>query len=501
MVDNKWNTPQFQRIVNVDYVDGDLLVKFEDGAIVRADSQKFQSPGIGNLAWKSLHYDNNQIIVPSPSGDVQIPWSTIRLLSDEKFAEYWAGVAEDEAKRIGYQIKELRVRKGLSSKEVAERAGITPQSLSRIERGHHDVVFTTLRKILAVMGYSLTDLENVQTQPISLNFLVERLEKVGIRKDWIFQRFIPVSLIEKINNEPNSSSVLEELASYIARIFNWPVDQVLSTSPLTLNRSVVQTAAFKSYKRTNESQASAYAIFAHYLANITLDAVPSLGISIPSADPDNLREIIAKNYGRVDLETTLRFIWDLGIPVIPLEDAGSFYGACWKIENRSVIILKQLTHFHGRWLFDLLHEYLHVAKHLDERQSSIIEIQEIIPFDNSTDEEWEASEFAIDVLLYGRAEELAEKAVEFAKNKVELLKSAVIRVATSERIPIDVFANYMAYRLSDQNQINWWGAANNLQITEPYPIEIARKIYAEKVDLEKLNELDRDLIKRAVLSN
>jgi hypothetical protein len=38
------------------------------------------------------------------------------------------------------------------------RAGIHPQSLSRIEHGQHDVVFTTLRRVLAAMGCSLRDL-------------------------------------------------------------------------------------------------------------------------------------------------------------------------------------------------------------------------------------------------------------------------------------------------------------------------------------------------------
>ncbi len=46
----------------------------------------------------------------------------------------------------------------MKSKELAERAGITPQSLSRIENGKHDVVFKTLQKILGAMGYALKDL-------------------------------------------------------------------------------------------------------------------------------------------------------------------------------------------------------------------------------------------------------------------------------------------------------------------------------------------------------
>ncbi|MGH2388657.1 MAG: helix-turn-helix domain-containing protein, partial [Chloroflexota bacterium] len=47
---------------------------------------------------------------------------------------------------------------GLTGKELADRAGITPQSLSRIEHGRHDIVFTTLKRLLAPMGYGLADL-------------------------------------------------------------------------------------------------------------------------------------------------------------------------------------------------------------------------------------------------------------------------------------------------------------------------------------------------------
>lgn len=42
---------------------------------------------------------------------------------------------------------------------------ITPQSLSRIEHGHHDVAFQTLSRILAAMGCNLRDLADMQLAP------------------------------------------------------------------------------------------------------------------------------------------------------------------------------------------------------------------------------------------------------------------------------------------------------------------------------------------------
>ena len=60
-------------------------------------------------------------------------------------------------------------------------------------------------------------------------------------------------------------------------------------------------------------------------------------------------------------------------------------------------------------------------------------------------------------------------------------------------------ANYMAFRLSLQD-INWWGTAENLQITDSDPWEIARNILLEHIKLEEINELDRSLLMLA-LSN
>jgi len=80
------------------------------------------------------------------------------VLTDGEYAAYLAAAADEQARQVGLRIRALRTSRGLSSKELAERAGIAPQSLSRIEHGRHDVVLTTLQRILAAMGYALKDL-------------------------------------------------------------------------------------------------------------------------------------------------------------------------------------------------------------------------------------------------------------------------------------------------------------------------------------------------------
>src|SRR5436305_438147 len=92
-----------------------------------------------------LTSDPYEILVPAADREVEVPWSTIRVLTDRDYSAHLATAADEEARRIGERIQELRRIRRLSSKELAQRAGISPQSLSRIEHGRHDVVFTTLQ--------------------------------------------------------------------------------------------------------------------------------------------------------------------------------------------------------------------------------------------------------------------------------------------------------------------------------------------------------------------
>ena len=135
-----------------------LIVSFEDGEKVSIEVQRLLPSRTADILWAEVRTTPNELILTTPDGEREIPWITIRLLTDSEFAAYNAQVAEEQARDIGQRLKEIRQSKRLTSKEVAERAGITAQSLSRIENGHHDVVFTTLSRILAAMGATLADL-------------------------------------------------------------------------------------------------------------------------------------------------------------------------------------------------------------------------------------------------------------------------------------------------------------------------------------------------------
>lgn len=153
----RWDTTDYQRMVAVKPEDNGLRVDFADGT--SAEVAYASLPQFGdNPDWAHAHVNPFEMTVPTPSGEVEIPWSTFRVLTDPDYGAHLARAAGDEAREVGTRIRQLRQTRGLTGKELASRAGITAQSLSRIENGHHDVVYRTLRRILAAMDYSLRDL-------------------------------------------------------------------------------------------------------------------------------------------------------------------------------------------------------------------------------------------------------------------------------------------------------------------------------------------------------
>ena len=193
----------------------------------------------------------------------------------------------------------------------------------------------------------------------------------------------------------------------------------------------------------------------------------------------------------------LHTAWDLGVVVLPLRDRGTFHGACWRYEGRNAIVLKQNSRHEARWLFDLLHELFHAGQRPEAETLEVIEADETSAERRNSDEEVAASQFAGEVVLNGKAESLAQVCVGAARNSVERLKSVVPMVAAENKVSVGALANYLAFRLSWQN-VNWWGAAANLQADEGDPWTIARDVFVERFPYDIDNELDRQLLDRAL---
>ena len=71
-----------------------------------------------------------------------------------------------EKKRVGKKIRKLREERGLSLREIANLAEISPANLSNIENGKVSPTLTSLRKILEVLGTSFGEFFGEDRKPM-----------------------------------------------------------------------------------------------------------------------------------------------------------------------------------------------------------------------------------------------------------------------------------------------------------------------------------------------
>ena len=73
------------------------------------------------------------------------------------------------ARQLGAQVTSLRLAQGLTQVQLAERAEMTSDEVSRIERGAREPRFSTIERLAAALGVSPSDLFAAadQVEPLS----------------------------------------------------------------------------------------------------------------------------------------------------------------------------------------------------------------------------------------------------------------------------------------------------------------------------------------------
>jgi transcriptional regulator with XRE-family HTH domain/Zn-dependent peptidase ImmA (M78 family) len=500
-----WDNIDYQKIISAT-INGEMLsVGFADGAVVKLAFTTLLPPQSVDIDKTSLSFSDYEICFNASPEDLVIPWDRIRVLTDADFAKEMVKQAEDNNMLTGKRLKALREKKNMKSSDLAAIAGLTPQTISRIERGHTDVSFGTLRKILAAMGYSLKDLatQEVLTESSkavsTFSEILRKLNKLGIETA-IINKILPSEIRDQLAKSRHSlpELLVNEIAFHINRVFGWNGLDIIKNDRLHLNEKPAQLAYFKTPSKGNINQIKAYSHYAFYIAKI----VNNINIKQPVFEyPGDLKEfkiIFYKKYQILNLENLINYVWDLGISVIPLNDQGVFHGASWNINGKHVVVLKQRNRAHARWIFDLLHELYHVFVHLESNDTSVIEVEELNPFaNNESEEEKEANAFADQFIFDHKAEEIVHKSLENAGYRLDQLKKATIAISNEMNIRADFIANYLAFRLQ-MNDKNWWGTANSLQITDPDPFNIVKQVLSQRVSTENLNSIDRNLLASAL---
>ena len=141
------------------------------------------------------------------------------------------------------------------------------------------------------------------------------------------------------------------------------------------------------------TRVSAYAVYAHYLSLLVTQTCSHHPIRSIPTDPEVLRAGIKFDSSSLALEAAVNHVWDLGVPVLPLDDPGSFswgvFQGKWSKRNR--VETAELIRI--RWAHDLFHELWHAGQepHLAER--TVLEAEEMSPERRESEEERTASRF------------------------------------------------------------------------------------------------------------
>lgn len=396
-----------------------------------------------------------------------------------------------------------RIMRGWTQKDLADKLGLKEQQIQRYESDEYATA--SLEKISQVAGVLGLELDKAILRTAthsSFDRLLSRVEGLGLDRDFVEARLIPRTLKASIDRWGHRGKVPEilvaQVASVVSKIFGLSLDALTSESPIAPESWALAGVRFKLPKTTAEKEVAAYSVYAHYIALLVLECTPKLRKSPAPNDPIALRRDIVRIQGSFSLESVLRYVWGLGIAVVPLRDKGQFHAAYFRVNDRHVIVLKQRTSSLARWIIDVLHELRHALSNPGEKNLSVIDSEaQGNDFDEHLEEEEEATEFAGECALEGKAEELVHIAHKRSRQNLRFLKSAVVDVAREHNVDLALFANYVAYRLTLQG-INWWGVATNLQPADNEPWNVTRRIFLEQSDMSKLNEFDRELLLQAL---
>ena len=333
--------------------------------------------------------------------------------------------------------------------------------------------------------------------------LFKQLKGIGLDREFVLSRLLPEQLAIKLQGNQETKEthlVVQQAATLIEKVFCLEPGAIFQSTQLSLSNSAIGATRFKKSATGNTDSLNAYTLYARYLAELVLKTTENLPRKPIPTDAHLVQQEVIKTYSTCTFEHVLLYVWSLGIPVLPLSDKGVFHGACWRIDSRNVIVIKQRTLSNSRWLFDLLHELRHAGQSPEKAQFEVIESDNEHQMHQLTEEERVASQFAGDVILDGRAEELTQMCVKAAGGIVERLKTVVPKVAKRERVAPDALANYIAFRLSLQG-LNWWGAANNLQTSTSTALQISRDMLIQEAQFETLDETDQQLLIQALFNS
>ncbi|OME60888.1 hypothetical protein BSK59_05575 [Paenibacillus odorifer] len=403
-----------------------------------------------------------------------------------------ARVVANDLTNIFSALIRARLVKQWSQQQLAEATGTSLSLIQEYEDDEYaDVDVSVISRIASILDLEVPT--EVLSAQLSKKFVVDKIIETGIDS-----RVLPRLIPDELKSGYNKIRGMFKLLTSIEQIFGIRPEELLKGKMEGFNFLPAATARFKMPANANQDGITSYTIFVYHLANTLLKVTTEKEQRLIT-NPLEFRAEVERISGEFTFKNCLSFIWDMGIPVLPLSDRGAFHGATWRIQGRNIIVLKQRNTSEARWLFDLLHEYWHATQEPELHERSIVEHPETSAQRREDPEEIDANNFASNVLLKGRAEELFQVCIKRAQSRIGWLKNAVIRTAEAENVDVGALANNVAYEVSKRG-MNWWGAANNLQIGQSDTYADAKDLLLSNADLSSPNVTinNREIFLRAL---
>lgn len=398
-----------------------------------------------------------------------------------------------------------RIARGLSQRELAERLGLKEQQIQKYEATEYAAAsFDRLKQVINALNVKISEEIFLSNTSFNKTQLFKNLSRLGIPRELVLDKILPAQLsvkLEMFNEmaENEANNILAKITAILSRVFGLSEVALFGEADTKLNLAFVNPVRYKKSISANSEKVSAYTIYAHFLAlSLFQSSKVKKQAPVPD-DPEVVRQSILQNFGKINFETVLRYIWSLGIPVLALNDPGAFHGACWRIEGFNIIVLKQKTTSESRWIHDALHELCHAGQHPEQDTLEIIESDDVLSRQIEREEEDEANYFAADVQLGDNVDDVAEECILASRNNMSNLKREVTRIAQKHKMEVGGLANYIAFRLSTEQNQDWWGTANNLQVLGFSPFELCKSLIIQNCDISNLNEFDKELLIKALI--
>jgi ribosome-binding protein aMBF1 (putative translation factor) len=463
--------------------------------ITKAQAAKFEA------ALKGMSPSARDKLMELEQRAMQSQWEEMQT----ELAEYeklqsgaYGAISVESFDELPRALVRARIASGLSQKDLADKLNLKEQQVQRYEATEYSAAsLARIQEIVRALGIKVAK-EISFDLGLDWPALLKRLSTAGLDPEFLRRRILfPTYTTQPTGEHESSDGAMRDALARMKRVFDWSPTEIFSSEPLGFHTEALGLARFKLPQRVDSRRLSGYTVYAHYLALQVLAATPTLRKDTIPSDPVHFRERVSMEYGSFSFENIIKFAWALGIPVLPLNDPGLFHGAYWRVGGRSVVVLKQRARSVSRWIFDFLHEIYHAIQEPDATERAVIEDSEFGIQASENEEEIAANEFAGDVILEGRAAELAAMCVSAARGQVHRLKESARMVAATEDVDLGALANYLAFRLSLQD-INWWGAARNLQAADDSPWVIARDWLIARLDWDQLNQIDRAILLQAL---